>query len=349
MQPLASTRELQDLTLSYCATAAYAAAEKHAGKEQLVKIDKAMSHLFRLAPQDERICEPGTFIDFLKHPLPPWLDPSEATLMDEHGAPTDFCLSIIDESGLDPVAERTQRQIADSRIYFATRSDGDVRYAAFRKKLIQSGHRNMFEATTLASDARIDLADLFEAIPGTRQHSGCFFPCPVCSWPMAIAPDGEMACESHRCRKHGAMYRVRGNSIVPLGKADVPQKILCENMVQAKRGVWRYTILPGLAELELERRLAAISGVSIIMWPHLDSYDLHVQADESSWKVDVKDWSNPISLGRHVANRLPSDICIVIPNDRSSGLGILREKCPEHSLFTIRKFVRHVRQTLTKE
>ena len=350
MQSLTNDRKAQELALSFCAKAAYAVAAKQPGKMQLVKIDKAMSHLFRLAPQDARITEAGTFIDFLEHPLPPWLDPSESVLIDDQGSPTDFCQSIIDESGHDPEAERTQRLIADSRTFFATLPDGDARYASFRKQLIQSGHADMLEATALAAKARIPQPDLFQAIPATRQHNGFFFPCPVCSWPMPIARDGTMACESLRCRQKGAVYHLRGNTVVPLAKAQAPRGIPSENMVQAKRGIWRYTIQPGLAELELEHKLTAIAGVSITMWPHLDSYDLHIQTGEKAWKVDVKDWSNPISLGNHVTRSVSSDICIVIPNDRVSGLAILRESCPGHSLFTIRQFVQDVRQTvLTRE
>jgi hypothetical protein len=349
MQPLANKRELQDLALSFCAIAAHAVALKRSGKEQLTNIDKAMSYVFRLAPEDVRIKEPGAFIDFLRTPLPSWLDPSESTFMDEYGEPSDFCFSIIEESGPDPAAERTQRLIADSRNYFSTLPDGDVKYASFRKQLIQSGHVDRLDALAIAAGVHLDLAELFQAIPHSCQYKNSFFPCPICSWPMPIAPDGKMACESQRCRKKGAIYQVRGNFVVPLGKAPVPQRVACDNMVQARRGVWRYTILPGLAELELERELSAIPGVSTIMWPHFDVYDLHVQTGEMAWKVDVKDWSNPIALAKHVADRVHSDICIVIPNDRLSGLGIIKEVCPGRSLFTIQQFANCVRKTLSME
>ncbi len=349
MKSLTNNRKLQDLALSLCAEAASSVARQRPGKEQMAKIDNAMSHVFRLAPRDVRIMQTGTFIDFLGQPLPPWLEPSGSTLLDELGEPTDFCHSIIDESGSDPEAERTQHLIADSRSFFASLPDGETRYSLFRKQLIQSGHADMLEATALAAEARIPQPDLFQPIPQTRQKNGVFFPCPFCTWPMPITQDGTLACESHRCRKKGAVYHFRGNTVVPLGKAQVPRKIPSKNMIQAKRGIWRYTIQPGLAELELEFKLAALPGVSITMWPHLDTYDLHVRAGETVWKVDVKDWSNPISLGKHIAIRVPLDICIVIPNDRSSGLAILQEICPEHSLFSIRQFERHVRQTLTKE
>src|SRR5208337_2148853 len=95
-----------------------------------------------------------------------------------------------------------------------------------------------------------------------------------------------------------------------------------------RRGAWRYTLQPGLVELDLEVRLRRIKGVEVVLWPALDSYDLRVKAGDSLWAVDVKDWSSTKFLANHLARQdRTKRLHIVVPEWRSDQIGILRQRC----------------------
>ena len=60
------------------------------------------------------------------------------------------------------------------------------------------------------------------------------------------------------------------------------------------QAVWRFVTVPGISEVLLEKRLRAIPGIGVQMWPVRDAYDLLVTApDGQSWRVDVKDHVSP--------------------------------------------------------
>jgi hypothetical protein len=72
---------------------------------------------------------------------------------------------------------------------------------------------------------------------------------------------------------------------------------------EQRRGVRLYISLPGLAELDLERRLNQIRGVQVRLWPgppgRPDVYDLAIEFSNGEvWAADVKDHHHPFRLGQ---------------------------------------------------
>jgi len=122
--------------------------------------------------------------------------------------------------------------------------------------------------------------------------------------------------------------------------------LLIADLVRLKRGVWRYTVLPGLVELDLAARLRSIPEVTVTMWPQRDRYDLFVASGAHEWHVDVKDWSNQGTL----ANRLNSldpetKITIVVPDRRKHQVPVLRERVTNAnwSFASVSEFLKLVR------
>lgn len=96
-----------------------------------------------------------------------------------------------------------------------------------------------------------------------------------------------------------------------------------EMLYRLKEGVHRYTLLPGLAELQLANRLIK-KEYKVEMYPDVDRYDLAVHESDQVIYFDVKDYRNPYSLAAYF-NQLDSvtlemykeeHVYIVIPTYR---------------------------------
>ncbi len=164
-------------------------------------------------------------------------------------------------------------------------------------------------------------------------------PCPVCRWPMR--GDGvHCDCPSIRCRRQS-----------PVAAGTAPpafQEALTgsESLHALKRSVWRYTVQSGLVELELAAALEA-GGAEVVMWPEVDRCDLRVTTPSNSWRVDVKDWSRPQRLVRRLEQQpLAADVVLVIPEDRSNQLTMLRERLSGTRILSGDAFVAEVLGTL---
>jgi hypothetical protein len=103
-----------------------------------------------------------------------------------------------------------------------------------------------------------------------------------------------------------------------------------EDRLRLRRGAWRYTLLPGLAELDLARRLEAVPGASVELWPQRDRYDLLIRLAGSEWRVDVKDWTDGGSLAESLRQRpVSGEAWIVVPDNRKHQVGLLEERCSQ--------------------
>ncbi|KRE50658.1 hypothetical protein [Paenibacillus sp. Soil724D2] len=96
-----------------------------------------------------------------------------------------------------------------------------------------------------------------------------------------------------------------------------------EMLYHLKEGVHRYTLLPGLAEIQLANRLIK-KGYKVEMYPDVDRYDLAVHESDQVIFFDVKDYRNPYSLAAYF-NQLDSSslkkykeerVYIVVPSYR---------------------------------
>jgi ribosomal protein S27AE len=71
-----------------------------------------------------------------------------------------------------------------------------------------------------------------------------------------------------------------------------------EMVYRLKEGVHRYTLLPGLAELQIANRLTK-KGYQVKMYPEVDRFDVAVHESGQIIYFDVKDYRNPCSLAAY--------------------------------------------------
>ncbi|MFD2171023.1 hypothetical protein [Tumebacillus lipolyticus] len=70
-----------------------------------------------------------------------------------------------------------------------------------------------------------------------------------------------------------------------------------ERLFRLRTGVYRYTMLPGLAELRAHDELVK-RGYEVKMFPDVDRFDLEVKLGQRYIYLDMKDFSNPFSLAK---------------------------------------------------
>jgi hypothetical protein len=252
----------------------------------------------------------------------------------EGNEPSEYCCDTVAESGNDPEAEVVQNYVGDARGTFALRPNGDREYSEFRQFLIEHGCCRTIDAIRAIAPSGLALADLYEEIPIScrfrRGDNEFCLPCPICSWPMRGQEDSVECCW-RICRSEGPRYRRTESTsrLTPLGRWDVPEPVLTDGRLRLRRVVWRYTLLPGLVELDLAARLRKLGKVAVEMWPQRDRYDLHVEANGWVWRVDVKDWSNPMALASSLSRSAPGhETVIVVPDRRKYQIPILRQRVP---------------------
>jgi hypothetical protein len=153
-------------------------------------------------------------------------------------------------------------------------------------------------------------------------------------------------CPSMVCRSEGATFQQSGSSLMPLGKQKPSTAVPVNGRLRLRRGVWRYTLQPGLVELDLHKRLRRIPGVSVELWPELDRYDLRLRAGGSTWLVDVKDWTHASALAEYFRGSDGTEpLFVVLPNWHIEQLVVLRDRCQRLNLrfCTVKTFVAMVR------
>jgi hypothetical protein len=210
-------------------------------------------------------------------------------------------------------------------------------YKAGSQKIYESGRTDLIRCpagpVSELSELRLPplVADLYEDIPYASMYRGWWFACLVCRWPMRVAlrreagqQIGVVACWHGPHQEMGAVYRFRPvEGIVPPellpeppppppcdreavlwpGLEAVPEAKPVEGHKALVRGVWRYTCVPGLAELALRDRLVE-RGLKVELWPALDAYDLRVHVGrkrarkKEQLRVDVKDYTSGTALAQ---------------------------------------------------
>lgn len=190
----------------------------------------------------------------------------------------------------------------------------------------------------------------YDPIPPDRIWSSgadhWWWPCPVCRWPMRIKDEFVECSYSH----HEARFQLAPGDestagsprLLKLtsGRFHVPDVRPADQSRCIDIAVWRFVTVPGVPELELERRLLQIDGVSVDMWPGLDRIDLAVRASNGRrWEVDVKDHVEPATI----AASPPAARDIVVPDYRRPQVRPLERMLPDKRVWTVRSFARHVR------
>ena len=193
-------------------------------------------------------------------------------------------------------------------------------------------------------------------IPADRRHGRWCALCPLCRWPMAVSIPGDQAilfeCSFEPHRRQGARFlfdgidRASAPRLRPLGGLGPPDCGRADGLRMLAWPIWRYVTVPGLSELALAARVAAVGGVEL--WPDLDRVDIRVRAKGLEWEADVKDWTSGPALTAYLARHADAAAhsWLVVPWYRTAQLQILRERLAGRQVGTIEDFVRHIRRQL---
>ncbi|WP_201776582.1 restriction endonuclease-related protein [Allosalinactinospora lopnorensis] len=199
------------------------------------------------------------------------------------------------------------------------------------------------------------ISDLYGDIAYASAYRDWWFACPVCQWPMRVALRressrviGAVACWHKPHQRIGAAYHFRPTEgpeppelqpeppAAPPGPHEailwpdlqtVPPAQPIEGHKALARGVWRYTCVPGLAEIALRDRLVE-RGLQVQLWPSLDAYDLavHIENRKETLRVDVKDYTSATALSELIhaqeGDRGGAQ-WLVVPDHRASQVPLL--------------------------
>jgi hypothetical protein len=321
---------------------------------------------------------PSQLVAYLRRPLGEMLpdadEPSPldgVILLDGEDRLTDGAIDIACDynhvlfHGRDPAADwlpgwAWQRSEQVERLLFQSliQSGSQDAYVASRRFVIErpAGAQRALtdERTTVLEYAGARLVTDYRPIPPDRVHrfgggeaDACWWPCPVCRWPMRI----QEAVVSCAYSPHQAAFRITGAGR-PAGSRPVLTKTSAARLrvpdaqptarsTCVDQAVWRFITVPGLSEVLLERRLRAIPGVGVQMWPVRDAYDLLVTAPNGHpWRVDVKDHVSPAGI----AADAPTAEYVVVPAYRKGQVSQLRRMLPDKQVRTIDQFVSEVRE-----
>lgn len=204
------------------------------------------------------------------------------------------------------------------------------------------------EVELLAARDRVGAlpAGEYGPIPGDRTIGSWWWPCPTCGWPMRVLGD-RVRCD---IRDHDADFCASSTSAARTQapaltcqtsmKQRKPQARDARQCVSVAESIWRFIVVPGLAELKLRDRLAALDGVQISMWPDKDTYDLRVELPSGDvLDVDVKDHARAATI----ISDPPTANWLVVPNSRKQQVAVLRERLPDKHVMTSSRFVSMVR------
>lgn len=219
---------------------------------------------------------------------------SEPLLVD--GTPTDFCRELA--QGLS--AGNAERELCE-RLMAKVRHQAQVQrsqaaYVAVRQYLIEhpvTSHEELLDASFAPEMGGFggDLAEMYEEVPLEAFEDGHLLLCGHCGWTLQRR-NGRLRCGDERCRLLTENFTrgTRERAALPDG-----------SWVRARKAIRRYIVAPGTYELAAARRIGAMGGVSVELWPGFDRYDLRIIfPDGEIWAVDVKDWRYPHLLARHL-------------------------------------------------
>lgn len=274
----------------------------------------------------------------LEQPVGEWLPRSGMFPLVEEGEPTSLCMDLADEAGASALAEVEQGVIKAVMNNLIGREDEAEAYTRFRRFLVEHAHATEGAASEATQEVGLALSRVYQRIAASSivQVNGqdAFYPCPRCRWPMVVRGSLVSCHRSPTCLANGARFDLSEEGLVGLGRLSPPNAVAVDGMAALRPGVWRYTVLPGLEELDLAHRLQELPGTTVVLWPNVDDYDLDVVCGEYHWRVDVKDHSSAAGLARHLNEKpVRKQTWIVVPDVRRDQVPVLRRAVAEEANY----------------
>lgn len=296
-------------------------------------------------------------LELLPRPMSEWMPGAENLTLVHDNEPTEICHEYADSAGINPEQEIEQgiiRQVMNNLLGDASGAD---KYSMFRKFLVENAHALKKEAAAAVQKVGVDLSQIYGPIPSTalvrlKDGQEYFFPCPRCKWPMTKQDDLISCATSPNCIKAGAQFSLFKNRLSPLGQLLPPDPLPCGEYAAILKGLWRYTVLPGLEELYLFDKISNIPGVKITLYPNFDACDLDVRTGNHHWRVDVKDYVSHERLGRHLQdNPAAKETWVVVPDRSEHFVALLNQRVPDNTNYRFTsssKFIQSVKDTANK-
>ncbi|MBV1759471.1 MAG: hypothetical protein KMY55_16830 [Dethiosulfatibacter sp.] len=134
------------------------------------------------------------------------------------------------------------------------------------------------------SDAILMLKDWYEPV---RFKSKKIAVCPVCGKILSNA-----LLDENRCTEMCMYYRDK-SSIAPK-EALLDERLKYKSL---KRGIYTFTLIPGISEIRMYDQLVAIYGEQQVkLYPGIDKFDISVESTGRRVFIDVKDFASPYDL-----------------------------------------------------
>lgn len=163
----------------------------------------------------------------------------------------------------------------------------DEQYRSIRLFLITKpvvGLNDLLTFGTTLNDAVL-LKSLQNCYEDITEDVGMYRKCPRCGWTL------EMRNHQWRCGDEDICGQLESRDQELLGWTNnVP-------LFRLKSGVYRYTMLPGLAEVRAYENLLQ-RGYKVTLFPNVDHFDLEVDMGGNYINFDMKDFSSPFTLAK---------------------------------------------------
>ena len=293
---------------------------------------------WRLHPASKPLM-PDEVEERLSWPIEAWLDSSirsdYAGALYVGGFPSPTCLDIMLEVNEVTVAESVQNVVKRVRNTCRLRDGGEDLYRRFRQYIIE--HPIVDDDVSLHEllvPLGVDVRELYMPVPQHLRHRNQIYPCPVCGWPLNL--NGPVVtCQSTWCLTKAGSYSWSHGVLLHNGSGKPAACRAANDAMMLQPPIWKFTLVPGLLELSLARRIAAI-GLEPRLWPDVDAADVQVVVHEEVVDIDAKVWRSLRHLAAHLKSMAaPSPRWIVIPDFMKQHVGYLREQVPPSiRLFT---------------
>lgn len=293
-------------------------------EETIERYKKAINLLTKHMVNKNNFKFPQNIPDFVKfintHPINSYIDES---LNDKpfilNGSINEDILKEIDE---DNENEKVQKNIYEMLLIAREKSkeDFDYWYNAYVKM------RNFVCSNYCISKRDFDIALGKNKFPqefiqylkkiyiSAKEISGNLYVCPICGKPISNYDRSEGECSSI-CN-----YYMRLNGYIRKSRS------FNEKMLKVHEGIYKYILLPGIAEnLIFENLRGIFKAYEVILYPDIDKFDISVSNGVKTVNLDVKDTSDPGKLVKILkeksdVNKFKADnserSLLIIPNHR---------------------------------
>lgn len=313
----------------------------------LLLLREAQAHLWRWLPE-EPLSSALELERKLCLPLEDWL-PASVRLdytgpLLSAGLATQICSEMLLELDVQQLQEAIQSNVKEVLHLCRVIANGDALYRRFRRFLIQNPIIETVQAAAVFVPLGRKLEDFYEPIPEHFTIDGRLYRCPECRWPMNPQRH-EVQCDSAWCREKNSLYRWDKSKLVNLITHQSLDSEAAGKRYRLKSALWKYTLLPGLLELQLAEQLSEL-GLDVTLWPDVDRSDLRLVQGALVTDLDAKVWASPIALGRYLENlEFSSSRWIVIPDYQKSHIPWLRSTCAKGlKIFTQTECVKELTQ-----